>query len=77
MDVQDEEEHESGCVLRNILHTCRKRSDSQFREVNLESLKEARRKCKDNFDNRLLKDTGTLTAHEKFNLEYKSSDHIR
>ena len=70
MDVQDEEEHESGCVFRNILHTCRRRSDSQFREVNLESLKEARRKRKDSIYNGLLKDTSTLTTHEKFNIIY-------
>ena len=53
------------------------RSDSEFREVNAESLKEASRKRKGNVYNGLLKDTDTLTAHEKCNLEYKSSDHIR
>ena len=37
-------------------------------------LKEASKKCKDNFYNRLSKDTSTLTAHEKCNFEYKSSD---
>ena len=77
MDVQDEEGHESRCVFRNILHACRRRSDSEFREIKVESLKEASRKRKDNFYNRLSKDTSTLTAHEKCNLEYKSSEHIR
>ena len=73
----NEEGHESRFVFRNILHTCRRRSDSEFREVNVESLKEASRKHKDNFYNGLLKDTATLTTHEECNLEYKSSDHIR
>ena len=49
MDVQ--EGHESKCVFKNILHTCRGRSDSEFRQVNVESLKEASRKRKDNFYN--------------------------
>ena len=48
MDVQDEEGHESRCVFRNILQTCRRRSDSGFREVNVEGLKEASRNRKDN-----------------------------
>ena len=77
MDAHDEERHESRCVFRDILHTCRRRSDSEFREINVESLKEARKKRKDNFYNRLSKDTSTVTAHEKCNLKYKSSDHIR
>ena len=42
MDVQ--EGHESKCVFKNILHTCRGRSDSEFRQVNVESLKEASQK---------------------------------
>ena len=75
--MHDEEGHESRCVFRGILHTCRRRSDSEFRETNVGSLKEVSRKCKDNFYNRLSKDSSTLTAHEKCNLEYKSSDHIR
>ena len=70
--MQDEERHEFRCVLRNILHTCRRRSDSEFREVNMNILKEASRKREDNFYNGLSKDTSTLTTHEK----YKSSDHI-
>ena len=77
MDMQDEEGHECRCVFRNILHTCKRKSDSEFRDVNLESLKEASRKRKDNFYNTLSKDTSTLTAHEKCNLECKFSDHIR
>ena len=60
-------------MFRGILHTC----DSEFREINVESLKEASRKRKNNFYNRLPKDSSTLTTHEKCNLEYKSSDHIR
>ena len=75
--MHDEEGHESRCVFRGILHTCRRRSDSEFRETNVGSLKEVSRKRKDNFYNRLSKDSSTLTAHEKCNLEYKSSDHIR
>ena len=43
MDAHDEERHESRCVFRDILHTCRRRSDSEFREINVESLKEARK----------------------------------
>ena len=77
MNVQDEERYESRCVFRNILHTCRRRRDSEFRETNVRSLKEATGKHKDNFCNGLLKDTSKLTAHEKYNLKYKSSDHIR
>ena len=77
MDVQEEEGHESRYVFRNILYACRKRSSSEFREVNVECLKEASRKREDNFYNGLSKDTSTLTAHEKRILEYKSSDHIR
>ena len=49
MDVQ--EGHESKCVFKNILHTCRGRSNSEFRQVNVESLKEASIKRKDNFYN--------------------------
>ena len=49
MDVRDEEWHESRFVFRDILHTCRRRNDSEFTEVNVETLKEASRKCKDNF----------------------------
>ena len=64
-------------MFRDIFHTCRKRSDSEFREINVDSLKEASRKRKDNFYNRLSKDTSTLTAHEKCNLENKYLDHIR
>ena len=77
MDVQGEEENQSSCLFRNILHTCRRRSDSGFKEVNVESLKEASRKRKDNFYNGLSNDTSTLTAHEKCDLDYKFSDHIR
>ena len=33
MDVQDEERHESRCVFRKILYTCRRRRDSEFREI--------------------------------------------
>ena len=77
MNAQNEEEHESRYVLRNILHTSKKRSDSEFWKVNVESLKEAGRKYKDNFFNGLVKNISTLTAREKCNLEYKSSDHIR
>ena len=72
MDVQDEEGHKSKYLIRNILHTCRRRSDQHFRELNVESLKEAGRKRKENFYNRLSKDTSTLSAHEMCNLEYKS-----
>ena len=64
------------CVQEH-LHTYRKRSDSKFKGVNVESLKEACRKHKDNFYNGLSKDATTLTAHEKCNLEYKYLDHIR
>ena len=77
MDAYDEKRLESRCVFRDILHTCSRRSHSEFREINVESLKKASRKRKENFYNRLSKDTGTLTAHEKCNLEYKSLDHIR
>ena len=77
MDMQDEEENQSRCLFRNILHKCRRRSDSGFKEVNVQSLKEASRKREDNFYNRLSKDTSTLTAHEKCDLDYKFSDHIR
>lgn len=38
----------------------------------MEALKEAGRKRKDSFYNGLSKDTSTLTAHEKCNLEHKS-----
>ena len=62
------------CVQEHFTYF--RRSDSEL-EVNAESLKEASRKCKDNFYIGLSKDTSTLTAHEKCNLEYKSSDHIR
>ena len=77
MDVQNEEGHESRCVFRNILHKCRRRNDSEFREPNVENFNEASRKIKDKFYDGLSKDTSTLIAHEKHNLEYKSSDHIR
>ena len=69
MDVQDEEGHESRCVFRNILYTCRRRSESEFREANS--------KRKGIIYNGLSKDTNSLTAHKKCNLEYKSSDHIK
>ena len=62
MDVQEEEGHESRYVFRNILYACRKRTSSEFREVNVECLKEASRKREDNFYNGLSKDTSTLTA---------------
>ena len=77
MDAHDEERHESRCMLRDILHAQRRRSDSEFREINVESFKEASRKRKENFYNRLSKDVRTLTAHEMCNLGYKSSYHIR
>ena len=76
MDVHDEERHESIGVFRYILNTCRRISDSEFREIKVESLKEASRRRKDNFYKRLSKGTRTLTVHENCNLEYKSSDHI-
>ena len=47
------------------------------RLTNMDSLKETSRKHKDNFYNRLSKDTSTLTAHETCNLEYNFLDHIR
>ena len=64
MDVHDEERHESIGVFRYILNTCRRRSDSEFREIKMESLK-ASRKRKDNFYKRLSKGTRTLTIHIK------------
>ena len=55
MDAHDKERHESRGVFRDTLHTCRRRSDSEFREINVESLKEISRRCKDNFYNTLSK----------------------
>ena len=49
MDAHDEERHESRCMFRGTLDTCRRRINSEFREINVESLKEASRKRKDNF----------------------------